>query len=797
METPRKIRGESSILITLLLLLPYILIAATASASSSPSTSSSNQVYSGLGKALVFNTSVTAGPMKFCKPVILDLSPLGLRAGEVSAAILHGQGLVYLPSLPYPLRKVTYSIASGYSPRKVQGSPLVSATLYTWNRNSSKLLVLLPCNESEKPGTSLPRGLNAYGVYMVGDLRVYIVPKPSYGLGLESVPLIPGRVEIHRYQARQNGTPVTQHSIILVNLEEVAQRHLPVIEPSSAKEPAERQTNTRDITRYSNGGYVWARLFPVGISSHYGLWVNWLENKETIIRKGATSWNKAIELRLPPRTVRYEVWLLLSSQAKKQINVSIWLNDVQMVNSIYTVEPSRPVLVGLHVSRGLEKPGNYFTEWSKVVYRVSIRGRDLGGLRIRITPLARMWIGSLSRDNLVYNWSTRAAGLSTKLRGVEGYPPLVIRHGDAQVYLSFPQGIVENSGSLKLVIYSEKGVTASRHVLVYLGNELICDGYSVQEQLLGAYREVYNCSARNVFTDLVGSMRLGSGAPLKIVVVGAGNEAWYADGIMLHGLARALSAVAQLVYAVPSLPRSAGSYATVVAEPSSVLLYSTCDKSSQQVLIAQLASLIETSRPVKSNVPMTTWSYIVARVADKACLGDSLADIALARISTSIETRSANKLLLDYCATRLGEINASPAPTKIPGIAGLLSFVFSSTASLVTGVPIALAGAWSLAALIPASLYRTSSATSSVALDNPYETVVMGKWSNGWKPSTMAGLRLCVSYRPREISGWSNGVSIETSSYAWLYVLVYKGHRHLIVEKVPLNASLFAPPLRP
>jgi len=793
----RGIRVELAILVTVLLLLPYMLI--VVSASPLPGTRYFGQLYSGLGRGnvLSFNTSATTRTMRFCKPVILDLSPLGLRAGDVTVVMLHEEKLVYLPSLPYPLRGVTYSIASGYSHRDRHVTAIISTTLYTLNKNSTKILVLLPCNESEKSNTSLPERLNAYGVYTVGGLQVYIIPRANYSLGPESVPLIPGRVEVHRYQAKQDGTPVKQRSITIIDLGEVIQRPLPVIEPSTVKRVVEKQASTHSAARYSNKGYVWARLFPVGISSRYGLWVNWLESRELTVGKGVTSWSKAIELLLPPRTVRYEVWLLLSSRAEKQINVSIWLNNVKTVNNIYTVEPSHPVLIGLYVSRSLEKPGNYFTEWSKVVYRVSIRGDDLGGLGIRITPLARMWVGSLSRDNLVYNWSVRAAGLSTRLRGLEGYQPLVIRHGVTQVYLVFPQGIVENSGSLRLLIYSGKRVTSSRHVLVYLGNELICNGYSRQERLLGAYREVYSCSARDIFADLVSSMRLDLAAPLKIVVVGAGNETWYADGIVLRGLARAVSPVSQLVYAVPSLPRSAGSYAMVLAEPSSVLLYSTCDKS-LQVLVAQLASLIETTRPVKpSTIPMTTCSYVVARVIDKACLGSSLADIALARISTNMEISSANKLLLlDYWATRLGENNAGPTPTRVLGATGLLGFVLSFTVSLVSGVPIALVGAWSLAALAPASLYRTSSATSSIALDDPYEAIVTGEWGNGWKPSIVAGFRVCASYRPRVFSGWGDGVSIETSSYAQLYMLMHKRCGHIVVEEEPLSASLFAPPLR-
>ncbi|MCE4618657.1 MAG: hypothetical protein F7C37_04355, partial [Desulfurococcales archaeon] len=547
----------------------------------------------------------------------------------------------------------------------------------------------------------------------------------------------------------------------------------------------------------SEEGYIWGRiLWADSHSSYDNLWLGSLVGQKGVtIENGVTTWSRTGEFYIPPRTVRYEVWLTLSSDTTKVIHLTIWLNNVKSVDETYTIYGGQVLAVGVSVSTGTESPGNYFDEWSKITYKVNIEGANLGGLVIKAIPLARMWIGSLNDDNLVYQWTTRAIGLSTN-SDVENYPPLLIDRGEATVYLTVPGNVVEDQGDLELVVYGPEGITSSRHVSIYLGDELLCSGYTNYQYWNNAYREVYICTSSNVFNQILSSMRMGEPVQLKIVIDGvSNNEIWFADSLILRGLARAVVATNDPVHAVPSLPINSNSYGIVVAEPSNILIYSTCYSTEpHQELAGQLVGAIYTSRPEETRIPVNTYSYVLAYVKSGVCFAGSLTELSLIKITTNMRISASDYLqVAEHWAKRLGKDDGNIDSSKeMIDSLGVLGFELAIFSSVFSGSASTLLGIASLIASAPATFYKYDSASSSVSSENPYEVIVHGEWDSGWSAPTKAGLETVANCQP-SFSGWTSGITIDASSYVNIYEVVHDIYDDSFVMQPLLDVNIFSP----
>ena len=772
----------------------------------------------------------------FCWPIVLDLSPLKVKAKDVVAVISAGGKLIYLPSIPYPLKKVKYSIATDYL---YKGKPLgtmnsrgiekiakelkqdnaklgdmlkpviASTSFYVWNYTSNKLLVLLPCNINSFSSETIPIMRNTYGMYIVNGLKVYILPKTFHeSVSLESVPIPSGGVYIYKYNANSKGTPIEKVAKYQFT-PEILSKGAMIVKPTSfnpaAKEPLRTsQGKESEITSLTPGsgeseeGYIWGRiLWADSHSSYDNLWLGSLvEQKGITIENGVTTWSRTGEFYMPPRTVRYEIWLTLSSDTTKVIHLTIWLNNVKSVDETYTIYGGQVLAIGLSVSTGTESPGNYFDEWSKITYKVNIEGANLGGLVVKAIPLARMWIGSLNDDNLVYQWTTRAIGLSINSNNEEHYPPLLINKGEATVYLTVPGNVVEDQGDLELVVYGPEGITSSKHVSIYLGNELLCSGYTSYQYWNNAYREVYICTSSNVFNQILSSMRLGEPVQLKIVIDGVNNnEIWFADSLVLRGLARAVVATNDPVHAVSSPPINSKIYGTVVAEPSNILIYSTCYSTEpHQELVGQLVGAIYTSRPEETRIPVDTYSYVLAYVKSGVCLAGSLTELSLIKITTNMRISASDYLqVAEYWAKRLGKNNGNIDSSKeVIDSLGVLGFELAIFSSIFSGSTSTLLGIASLIASAPATFYKYDSASSSISSENPYEVIVHGEWDSGWGAPTKTGLETIANCLPSS-SGWSSGITIDANSYVYIYEVVHDIYDDSFVIQPLLDANIFSP----
>jgi len=741
--------------------------------------------------------------LHLCRPVVLNVSALGVSASSATPLLITPSGFVALPSIPYPVKKlVTSPIITDYlykgkrlgslgagtihkvlveakkeGARRVVKPIIWRRTVYVHDKGSGLLLTLLPCGSSSAPlkhpleMVSRIRGL--LGVYRVHGYYIALVKRynpmhvPGY---LDNVYLVD-------MSGERNGKPSSMIYSLGLSLSELAEHAvnrvenpLPLHRGASTPLRVFPGAGAEESSSYVWGVLAWGSTRFGPSEASLGAFTG-----SKGVRLSGWSWARSDYFLIPPRTVRYEVWVVLSSSTARSLRLSISLDGSVIEKEI---EVNGVTGLGFIVHTVPESIGNYFAPWSRVTVSIAISpldGRSLNGVVLKSLVVARSWGGELSGDNLFYRWGSYILGLGQSIGTIDENPSLEVVHGAGSFLALLPNWFAEQGPWFSVRVYSKPGAP-QRLVRVYLGSSLVCQGYSVTRFYKGAYRQVFDCSASGsaVLEELLSSTRLGQAVPVTIEVSGATNP-WFVEASpALRGWARAVISTTDLVYSVGSLDKNDAPYDNVLYTPGLFTVYASClDGSYVEALGSSLA--LAATRPISGQANAVEASaYLLNYVKNPAiCMNSSaLTQLSVLEQYTRVTLHKTGGVEFSASgvvgAFMLGKARVSKKHFEELGVIGFELGVFSI---MMSGGASSLVGVFSLIASAPSTFYKHSYTEYSATISQD-AVEVEGWWHSGWEAATKAGLKTALSIKPRGLGSWGRDASVGgvgLSAYSLIY----------------------------
>jgi len=739
-----------------------------------------------LGPALATTANYdrkTLPEIRLCRPIVLDLAPLGLTAADSVAFISLGGSALVLPSLPYPVKIVhaqpvilDYLVnntipLSRLQPEKIleiiggielakeaakRLKPLYyNATLLETNPSSQRMLVLLPC--SPVHSTAPPRNIAVAGAYSWGGYTLYVARR---GTGLE-----PRYVTTLAPRSLAAFITNTGAERILVTYSfdaySIAGQELPVIEPTWTRphpSPSGGQApQPPSITRISPGPsyYIWDDVpWSSTEIDPYKAWLGDLEGSSGVHVEGG-SWSSSDTFYLPPYTVEYSVNLVLHARDYSYAEVKIWLNNTLVMDK--TVSLSKGEDTVLEITGNPETPSQDLTP---VTYSVSLSGSF--NLDIKAVPSAKSMIDSVDEDNLVYTWRHYVIGVpdiqSMPPGSEQEWPPLEIEYGEATLLLQTPLAMVTETPELNITLYSS--ANTPRSIEISLNGATVCSGTSHQEFYKGAYRQVYQCTATwfTISPLVIESIKEGKPLLLSIKIQGAAEQ-WYLEpGPVLVAKRRARADLGAqyyqdyLKYAVASYSKNSPFYKIVVVQPLSVTEYVYDTAFSSLKLIYHGVMVLDFARPAYNSnnaimAKMYTLNGVVLPTYSSSICNNLYTWVNGIDAHISLRDLAQTQLVVPSDSLHAYAIGLDGSVTDDSGI-GLFGYITGIASLVLSGAAGAVFGIFSLIASAPSSFYKFSAIQEHGGLTNgASEVYVNASLDTNWDmESTKTGMKLQIEY---------------------------------------------------
>lgn len=756
--------------------------------------------------------SIPQSPLQLCRPAIIDLSFLGLKARSVEAYIVNNNKLLKLPSIPLPQGVARYGpilltllykgkplasltknelkeVANILTNSKENITNLIKPVIFKKNvlldtYNNSKLLVLLPCqtakpiswNDVKRMATLL--GSRALAIYEAYGYPIIIAKKeePSY-------PISPydDKQVIKVYTANIDGEPKE-----LIMSYEVSQGTL--LSSNIAKATLIRILSTGEQSQagiealspsYSNNQYFLWDIVPwesAKFNSEEAYLGNLVSNKGVEIT--STYWSSSDSFKIPPRTTRYEIYIVITAKKTSTIHVLSKLNGDVIYNDDYTISAGSTISLGVIVQIQPEQPGNYFTPWSETAYSVTITSNSQPDIIVKVVPIVRSYVGDSSQENLVYTWSEYIAGMmfaSNNYETVENPPIRILAQYHNTFMLRAPLAFLENTATFSITVYSASTVTTPAHIIIGLDGLQLCSGYTAQVYYKGAYRQVYQCTitSQEISDKIIDALR--AGRPLLLdVYVNSNNGPWFIDNnAILVAKRRMRLYTSALSQAVASYTTDDPNYVFVLSNPESIEYYTLSSIDNAPMLVANSELYIRIKRPYSGLVDDLDGpvAYLLTSVVNPVAptLFYGIVNTYISKLHENMIVGSSNTRLAqpEAWAKVVGKGNED---SEIYGLTSIASYVLGAASLLVSDGASTLFGIFSVIVGIPAIFYESSSLSATSYKLNDYSIYAEATWSAGVNP-TDRNLGLLLNPDIRSSEAWSNGASLTLDNQVELLIV--------------------------
>jgi len=756
--------------------------------------------------------SIPQRPLQLCRPVIIDLSLLGLKARNVEAYIVNGNKLLKLPSIPLPkgvtrygpilltllykgkplynlteneLKEVTNILANN----KENITNLIKPVILEKNilldtYNNSKLLVLLPCQRAkpilwhnvEQAVTLL--GSRALAIYEAYNYPVIIAKKKEPGY-----PVFPydDKQVVKVYTANIDGKPKELIMSYEVNRDILLSYNI-------AKATLMKVLSTRGQSQAGAEALV-----PGYTSNQYFLWdiIPWESAKfndeeaylgNLVSSKGieitSAYWSNSDSFKIPPRTTRYEIYIVITAKKTSTIHILSKLDGNVVYNNDYTINAGSTISLGVIVQMQPEQPGNYFTSWSEVTYSVTITSNSQPDIIVKVVPIARSYIGDNSQENLVYTWSEYIAGMmfaSNNYGTIENPPIRILAQYHNTFMLRTPLAFLENTATFSITIYSASTVTTPAYITIGLDGLQLCNGYTSQVYYKGAYRQVYQCTitSQEVSDKIVDALR--AGRPLLLdVYVNSNNGPWFIDNnAVLITKRRMRLYTSTLSEAVASYTTDDLNYVFVLSNPETIEYYTLSSIDNAPMLVANSELYIRIKRPYSGLIDDLDGpvAYLLTSVVNP------VAPTLFYGIVNTYISKLHEDMIVDSSNTRLAQpeawakvVGKGNEDSEIYGLTSIVSYVLGAASLLVSDGASTLFGVFSVIVGIPAIFYESSSLSATSYKLNDYSIYAKATWSAGINP-TDRNLGLLLNPDIRSSEAWSSGVSLTLDNQVELLIV--------------------------
>ena len=714
----------------------------------------------------------TSPPLQLCKPVLVDLAPLGLNPWRAQAYLVYGNSLVPLPSFPAPSGGIVYGpfmpvgFSANSSPvdhvrgrivaKKVAVKEDIGALeprLLRESLNNTRLLVILPCQEapySTRISISPEKAIELLDSRIVAVYSVYNYTLVITEKAWPRFPLFPyaDAQVVELYSASSDGAPLRPVIEYAINRSILAQgkalfAKLVKVINHAGEEKRLGKTGyfLWDIIPWqSMGGDSYAYLAPIGFG--------------TEVRRSHWSWHGVFKI--PPRTTRYEVYAFIAARKSTTIHVVAMLDGHKVIELNHSLRRGEVLVLGTIASREPERPGNYFIAGSPVSYSIALTSASEPDLVVRIVPVARSYAGPGAPENLVYTWRHYIAGIEQG-----NNPPIRIlpRHHNTFV-LRAPLAFLENTATLTVTVYGSQGASKPAHVIVGLNGLELCNGYTAKTLYRGMYRQVYKCMAASeaLSSYIVDALR--SGTPLFLdIYIDAEKGQWFMDSGAVLSAKRRMR---------PSIGAAASTdvryYGLAIANPVTATYYAI-SKTRATVMLADAELYAETHLLYKGRIePLKTRYYLAISMPYYHVETQPHGSIDAYPIALGIDgltISNATKLRAPVGnAIALTQWDGSSARSTLSRYALWVSYILSIFSTTLCDSPATLLGAFSAIGGAPAIYYREESTSFNASCVAPYEAYAEATLVTGTKPRE--SLELVVSTQILPVNPWKSEVFAKT-----------------------------------